>query len=77
VLDLEGVDFIDSQGAAKVAELQQLVESDGGTLRLARVKPTVLKVLQADGIRARLGDDHIHGNVDRAIEAQLAGDRGM
>jgi sulfate permease, SulP family len=74
VLDLEGVDFIDSQGAAKLAELQQLVESNGGTLRLARVKPAVLKVLDADGMRARLGDDHIHGNVDRAIEAQLAGD---
>ena len=77
VLDLEGVDFIDSQGAAKLAELQQLVESNGATLRLARVKPPVLRVLNADGIQARLGADHIHGNVDRAIEAQLAGDGAL
>ena len=77
VLDLEGVDFIDSQGAAKLAELQESVKCNGGTLRLARVKPPVLKVLDADGVRARLGDDHIHGNVDRAIEAQLTGDRAL
>lgn len=77
ILDLEGVDFIDSQGSAKLGELQQFVESNGGTLRLARVKHPVLKVLDADGIRARLGDDHIHGNVDRAIEAELAADRAL
>jgi hypothetical protein len=40
---------------------------------LARLKPNVLKVLQADGIVERIGADHIHGNVNRAIEAQLAG----
>jgi len=36
------------------------------------VKPQVLTVLQADGILDRIGSDHIHGNVDRAVEAQLA-----
>jgi hypothetical protein len=39
---------------------------------LARLKPNVLKVLQADGIIRSIGADHIHGNVNRAIEAQLA-----
>lgn len=71
VLDLEGVNFVDSQGAAKLAELHQLTEADGVTLRLARVKPNVLAVLQADGIVDRIGADHIHGNVHRAVEAQL------
>jgi sulfate permease, SulP family len=72
VLDLEGVNFIDSQGAAKVTEIHRLTEADGITLRLARVKPQVLAVLQADGIIDRIGADHIHGNVHRAVEAQLA-----
>jgi sulfate permease, SulP family len=72
VLDLEGVNFIDSQGTAKVTEIYELTQSDGVTLRLARVKPQVLAVLEADGIIDRIGADHIHGNVHRAVEAQLA-----
>jgi anti-anti-sigma factor len=71
VLDLEGVDFIDSQGAAKLTEIRQLTEADGVTLRLARVKPQVFTVLQADGVIDRIGPDHIHGNIDLAVEAQL------
>ena len=72
MLDLEGVNFVDSQGAAKLTEIHQLTEADGVALRLARVKPQVLAVLEADGIVDRIGADHIHGNVHRAVEAQLA-----
>jgi SulP family sulfate permease len=72
VLDLEGVDFVDSQGAAKLSEIHRLTQADGVTLRLARVKPPVLKVLRADGTLELIGSDYIHGNVNRAIEAQLA-----
>jgi sulfate permease, SulP family len=71
VLDLEGVNFIDSQGAAKVTEIHELAEADGVTLRLARVKPQVLAVLKADGIVERIGADRIHGNVQLAVQAQL------
>ncbi len=74
VLDLEGVDFVDSQGAAKLAELYEVTKTDGVKLRLARVKPQVLAVLDADGMVATLGADNIHGNIDQAIEAQLAED---
>lgn len=74
VLDLEGVDFVDSQGAAKLTEIHGLTQADGVTLRLARVKPVVLGVLRADGIAEKIGEDHVHGNVNRAIEAQLADD---
>ena len=73
MLDLEGVNFVDSQGSAKLTEIHQLTEADGVTLRLARVKPQVLAVLQADGVVDRIGADHIHGNVHRAVEAQLTG----
>jgi sulfate permease, SulP family len=70
VLDLEGVDFVDSQGAAKLGEIHHLTDVEGMTLRLARIKPNVRKTLAADGIVDLIGRDHIHGNVDRAIEAQ-------
>jgi sulfate permease, SulP family len=72
VLDLEGVDFVDSQGATKLAELSDLAEAEGIALRLARVKRHVRNVLQADGLIDRIGADHIHGNVDRAVDAELA-----
>lgn len=73
VLDLGGVNFIDSQGAAKLTEIQRLIENADGTLRLARVKPQVYAVLRADGFVDRLGSQRIHGNVDRAVEAQQNG----
>ena len=69
VLDMEGVNFIDSQGASKITELRLLAESEGVVLRLARVKPQVLSVLRLDGIVDELGADHVHGNVQRAVEA--------
>jgi high affinity sulfate transporter 1 len=71
VLDLEGVNFIDSQGAAKLTELHRLAEADGVSLRLARVKPQVRTVLEADGIVALIGADHIHGNVQRAVRTAI------
>jgi SulP family sulfate permease len=71
VLDLEGVNFIDSQGAAKLRELHKLADADDVVLRLARVKPNVLEVLRADGLLEEIGADHIHGNVQRAVRAQL------
>jgi sulfate permease, SulP family len=76
VLDLEGVDFIDSQGAGKLAEVNEVAQTEGVTLRLAHVKPQVLAVLDADGLVATLGADRIHGNVDQAVDAQLAEDAG-
>jgi len=75
VLDLEGVDLVDSQGAAKLGEILDFAESLQIEVRLARVKPTVATVLEKDGVLDRIGPDHIHGNVHRAVEAQLAADR--
>ena len=69
VLDFEGVNFIDSQGAAKLTEILELTGADEIVLRLARVKPNVLAVLDADGIVERIGADHLHGNVHRAVDA--------
>jgi sulfate permease, SulP family len=72
VLDLEGADYIDSQGSAKLAEIHELIRDQEVAFRLARVKPHVREVLERDGFVDVLGADRIHGNVDRAVEAQLA-----
>jgi sulfate permease, SulP family len=72
VLDFEGVNFVDSQGAAKVSELHELGDASGVELRLARVKPGVAEVLAAEGLIERIGRDRIHGNVHRAVEAAQA-----
>jgi sulfate permease, SulP family len=75
VLDLEGVDFVDSQGAAKLTEILDFAESAGIELRLARLKPDVAKVLEKAGVLELIGEDRLHGNVYRAVEAQIAADR--
>jgi sulfate permease, SulP family len=71
VLDCGGMDFIDSQGSAKMREILELTEQAGMTLRLARVKPAVREVLKRDGVVERIGEDKIHGNIERAVEAQM------
>ena len=75
VLDMEGVDFVDSQGAATLAEILDFVESAGIRLSLARVKPSVGRVLATDGVLERLGADGVHDGINLAVEAQFAADR--
>ena len=72
VLDCEGIDFIDSQGSAKMREIHELTGQAGITLRLARLKPAVRDLLARDGILGGIGEENIHGNVDHAVKAQLA-----
>ncbi|WP_027863084.1 SulP family inorganic anion transporter [Marmoricola sp. URHB0036] len=71
VLDCEGINFLDSQGSATLDDLLVLCTQAGVELRLARVKPDVRAVLDREGLVERLGRDHLHGNVHRAVEAQL------
>jgi high affinity sulfate transporter 1 len=71
VLNLEGVDFVDSQGAAKLAELHEVANAEGVTLRLARVKPQVLDVLELDGVADMYGLDRIHRTLHQAVDAHL------
>ena len=75
VLDMEGVDFVDSQGAATLAEILDFAESAGIRLSLARVKPSVRRVLATDGVLDRLGAGGVHDGINLAVEAQLAADR--
>ena len=75
VLDCAGINFVDSQGSAKLGDILELCDQAGTTLRLARVKPSVRAVLERDGVLARIGTDHLHGNVHRAVEAEQADPR--
>jgi SulP family sulfate permease len=72
VLDCEGMDFIDSQGSAKMREILEVTEQAGLTLRLARLKLAVRQLLARDGVLELIGEENTHGNVDHAVEAQIA-----
>ena len=71
VLDCGAINFIDSQGTAKLGDVLHLAEESGITLRLARLKPGIRAALDRDGVLERVGADKIHGNVYRAVQAQL------
>jgi len=66
VISFEGVDFVDSQGSAKIDQLIELANTNGAELRLARVKPAVIDLLERDGVIERLGPDNIYDNVYEA-----------
>jgi SulP family sulfate permease len=69
VLNCEGIHFIDSQGSAKVREIVELAERNGLSLRLARVKPEVLAVLERDQVLDAIGPDRLHETVISAVES--------
>src|SRR6478736_9421699 len=71
VLDCGGIDFIDSQGSAKMGDVIDLAHDSDLVLRLARLKASVRATLEVDGVLDRLGADHVHGNLDRAVQAEL------
>jgi high affinity sulfate transporter 1 len=72
VLDCGGINFVDSQGATKMADIANLARESDVNLRLTRLKPEVRAVLERDGVIERIGADMIHGNVYRAVQAEQA-----
>jgi anti-anti-sigma factor len=72
VLDCMSVNFVDSQGSAEVAKLVDAAKAHGISFRLARVKPAVRELLARDGVIDQLGADHIHDDVEGAVQAELA-----
>ncbi|MFE4467767.1 SulP family inorganic anion transporter [Leifsonia sp. NPDC056824] len=70
VLDCGGINFIDAQGAATLADVVTLTRDAGVRLRLTRVKPGPRAVLEREGVIGLIGADHIHGNIHRAVEAE-------
>jgi sulfate permease, SulP family len=74
VLDCQGIDFIDSQGSAKLREFVEVAEENSIAFRLARIKPSVAEVLARDGILRLVGEDHVHDDVQEAVTEHLAAD---
>jgi high affinity sulfate transporter 1 len=72
IVDFAGVNFIDSQGSDEMGRLVAFAHREGVSLRLARVRGSVLTVLRLDGVVDDLGVERVHGNVDEAVEAELA-----
>jgi high affinity sulfate transporter 1 len=71
VLDFEGINFIDSQGSNKLAEIHELATNYDIELRLTRLKAEVKELLRRDGVIDRLGESRIYGNVYEAAADQI------
>jgi SulP family sulfate permease len=71
VLDFEGINFIDSQGSNKVAEILDHSTTYGAELRLTRVKAEVLAVLRPDGVIDALGKNRVYGNIYQAAADRI------
>jgi anti-anti-sigma regulatory factor len=67
VIDFEGVNFIDSQGSRTLSELLELAKAYGAEVRLARVKPAVLALLERDGVLEELGEGKLFSDVSEAV----------
>ena len=72
VLDCADIPFIDSEGSAQLREIVELARENDISVRLARVKPAVLDVLARDSVLDTIGADHIHDDVNQAVETQLS-----
>jgi sulfate permease, SulP family len=72
VIDFEGINYIDSQGADTVAEVLDLATGHNIELRLTRLKANVKAVLDRDGVIDRLGEGYIYGNVYGAVVDQMS-----
>ena len=69
---MEGVNFIDTEGADIIMKIAQAGKDLGIDLHLARLKPQVLEVLQRDGVIDQIGAEHIHDDIAAAVELHLS-----
>jgi len=67
VINFEGINLIDSQGSEAIGRIFDLAGYNDIEIRLARVKGRVQRILESDGVIARLGADKIYGNTYEAV----------
>ena len=72
ILSMEGVNYIDTEGADVVRKIAEAGRDRGIDLHLARVKPQVLDVLQRDGAIDVVGADQVHADIAQAVRRHLA-----
>ena len=67
ILSMEGVNFIDTEGADILTAIAQAGIDHGIDLHLARVKPQVIDVLERDGFFDLVDRSHVHDNIEAAV----------
>ncbi len=68
VLSMEGVNFLDTEGADALKAIAQAGSDTGIDLYLARLKPQVIEVLERDGFFDLVGSDHVREDIHAAVE---------
>lgn len=71
ILSMEGVDYIDADGADALKKIANAGKSANVAIYLARVKSQVIDVLNRDGVVDLIGADHIHDDIAAAVEMHL------
>ena len=64
-------DWVRNLERRRAEVLPILAETYGAEVRLARVKPHVLALMRRDGVIARLGEDHLYGNLYEAARDRV------
>jgi len=71
ILSMEGVDFIDTEGADTIKAVAEAGVQRNIDLHLARVKPQVAEVLERDGILDVMPKEHFHSDIASAVQMHL------
>jgi MFS superfamily sulfate permease-like transporter len=71
ILSMEGVNFIDAEGADMVKKVAQAGQEHGIDLHLARVKPQVMEILERDEVVDVISREHIHDSISSALAMHL------
>ena len=72
IISMEGVNFIDIEGADAIKKIAKVGIEMGIDLHIARLKPQVLEVLQRHGVIDLIGVEHIHDDIAAAVELHLS-----
>jgi sulfate permease, SulP family len=72
LIDMEGVDYIDLEGADMLGEISKDMKDIGIDLHIARLKQAVMSMLERDGVDQIIGRDRIHSKVFEAVEILTA-----
>ena len=72
LIDMEGVDNIDLQGADMLGEITENMKNAGVDIHIARVKMAVMSRLEKVGVDQAIGHDRIHNRVFEAVNVITA-----
>ncbi len=67
ILSMEGINFIDTEGADVLIAIARAGIDNDIDLHLARVKPQVIEVLERDGFFDLVDRSHVHDNIEAAV----------